>query len=99
MGRRQFGREFELEAVRLVRKRGVSVAQASRDLDVGENVLRRWIKELTSDPGQAFPGQGQLKPERDILRRAAAYGRTAPGGSGMTCWPRVPRADCIASSG
>ena len=27
---------------------GVSVVQASRDLDVGENILRRWIKELTS---------------------------------------------------
>ena len=26
--------------------RGVSVVQASRDLDVGENVLRRWIKEF-----------------------------------------------------
>ena len=75
MGRRQFGREFKLEAIRLVRERGVSVAQASRDLDVGENVLRRWIKELTSDPDQAFPGQGQLRPEQqeiDRLRREVA---------------------------
>jgi hypothetical protein len=31
MGRRSFGREFKLEAVRLVRERGVSVAQAARD--------------------------------------------------------------------
>ena len=52
--------------------RGVSVVQASRDLDVGENVLRRWIKEFGSDPGQAFSGQGQAKPEQqeiDRLRR------------------------------
>ena len=35
--RRQFSREFKLEAVRLVKERGVSVAQASRDLDVHEN--------------------------------------------------------------
>jgi transposase len=47
------------------------------------------MKELTSDPRQAFPGQGQLKQEqeidrlrrevaklkveRDILKKAAAY--------------------------
>jgi transposase len=75
MVRRQFSREFKLEAVRLVKERGVSVVQASRDLDVGENVLRRWIKELTLDPGQAFPGQGQVKPEQqeiDRLRREVA---------------------------
>ncbi len=75
MGRRQFSREFKLEAVRLVIERGVSVVQASRDLDVGENILRRWIKELTADPGQAFPGQGQVKPEQqeiDRLRRKVA---------------------------
>ena len=31
-------REFKLEAVRLIRERGVSVTQAARDLDVGEGV-------------------------------------------------------------
>jgi len=75
MGRRLFSRKFKLEAVRLVKERGVSVVQASRDLDIGENILRRWIKELTADPGQAFPGQGQVKPEQqeiDRLRREVA---------------------------
>jgi transposase len=64
-----FGREFKLEAVRLVRDRGVTVAQASRDLDVGENVPRRWMRELASDPQQAFPGQGQMKPEQMEIER------------------------------
>ena len=67
-----FSREFKLEAVRFVRERGVSVVQASRNLDVGENVLRRWVKELSADPTQAFPDQGQMKPEQleiDRLRR------------------------------
>ena len=41
MGRRSFSREFKLEAVRLVRERGVSAAQASRDLGVHENVIRK----------------------------------------------------------
>jgi len=50
MQRRQFSREFKLEAVRLVRERGVSVAQAARDLDVHENVLRKWIRQQEADP-------------------------------------------------
>ncbi|SFK92764.1 Transposase [Methylorubrum salsuginis] len=41
MQRRKFGREFKIEAVRLVRERGVSVAQAARDLDVHETMLHR----------------------------------------------------------
>jgi transposase len=87
MGRRRFDRAFKLEAVKLVRERGVSVAQAARDLDLHEDVLRKWIKDFTADPQHAFPGQGQMKPEqqelrrevirlkaeRDILKKAAAY--------------------------
>ena len=53
--RRQFSREFKFEAVRLVRERGVSVAQAARDLEVHENVLRKWVREPTVDPQHAFP--------------------------------------------
>lgn len=36
MARRQFSREFKVEAVWLVKERGVAVVQASRDLDVSE---------------------------------------------------------------
>jgi len=67
--RRQFSREFKLEAVRLVKERGVSVAQAARDLDVHENVLRKWIRELAGDPKQAFPGKGVMKPEQAEIER------------------------------
>ena len=69
MQRRKFSREFKLEAVRLVKDRGVAVAQACRDLDLHENVLRKWIKEFGSDPVQAFPGHGQMKPEQLEIAR------------------------------
>ena len=89
MERRKFTREFKLEAVKLIRERGVAYAQASRDLGVHQTVLRSWVKAL-DDPAHAFPGHGQLKPEqaeiarlkrevtklkaeRDILKKAAAY--------------------------
>ena len=75
MQRRKFSREYKLEAVKLVRERGVSVAQAARDLDVHENVLRKWVKEHGADPKQACPGYGQMKPEQleiERLRREVA---------------------------
>jgi transposase len=69
MGRRRFGREFKLEAVKLVRERGVTVAQAARDLDLHENLLRKWVKDFAADPQHAFPGQGQMKPEQLEIER------------------------------
>jgi transposase len=69
MERRSFTREFKLEAVRLVKERGVSVAQAARDLDVHGNMLRKWIRDFEADPQQAFPGQGQMKPEQLEIER------------------------------
>ena len=69
MGRRSFSREFKLEAVRLVRERGVSVAQAARDLELHPNMLRNWVRELAADPSHAFPGQGRMKPEQAEIER------------------------------
>jgi transposase-like protein len=64
MERRKFTREFKLEAVRLIKERGVSYTQASHDLSVHQSQLRSWVKALAADPQQAFPGQGQMKPEQ-----------------------------------
>jgi transposase len=61
MGRRSFTREFKLEAVRLVRERGVTISQASRDLGLHVNVLRKWVKDATEDVLQAFPGRGKQR--------------------------------------
>ena len=63
MTRRKFSREFKIEAVRLVTDRGVAVAQAARDLDVAESVLRRWMRELTAPSAAAFPGNGQMRAD------------------------------------
>ena len=61
--RRMFTREFKLEAVKLVSERGVRVAQAARDLGIGENVLGRWVREAASGKGSALPGRGVMKAE------------------------------------
>ena len=69
MERRRHGREFKLEAVRLVRERGVSIAQAARDLGIHANLLRNWVKAFADDPQHSFPGHGQMKPEQAEIAR------------------------------
>jgi transposase-like protein len=64
MQRRKFTREFKLEAVRLIRDRGVSFNRASEDLGVHVSQLRDWVKKYGDDPQHAFPGNGQMKPEQ-----------------------------------
>ena len=59
MERRKYSREFKLEAVNLVKQRGVSIVQASRGLDVRHTVLMRWIKELGADPHMRFRALGR----------------------------------------
>ena len=59
--RRTFSREFKLEAVRLVTEHGVALAQAAKDSDVHENVLRKWVREPRDEPQEAFPGNGKQK--------------------------------------
>ena len=65
----------KLESVNMVLIRGVSIAQAARDLDINENVLSRWIREFKQIEQQAFPGHGIQKPddaEVTRLRREVA---------------------------
>jgi transposase len=71
---RRFGREFKIEAVRLIGERGVSVAQAARDLDIHENVLRKWAKEFAA------------APDRACFNGPARAGSVNPG----MAWPAAP---------
>src|SRR3981081_4057111 len=73
MRRRKFSREFKIEAVRLVGERGVSAAQAARDLHVHENVLRKWVKEFGSDPVQAFQAHSSIFERSSLSNRATFH--------------------------
>jgi transposase len=53
--RRKFSREFKLEAVKMVKYRSVAARQVSRDVDINENMLRRWIKKFSEDPHEKIP--------------------------------------------
>jgi transposase-like protein len=55
MERRRFTREFKLEAVRLIKQRSVSYAQASKDLGVHPTQLRTWGKLWRMIRSMRFP--------------------------------------------
>ena len=73
MVRRWHGREFKLEAVRLV-KGGQSMAATAKILGIAEQTLHNWIKadrqgRLTG-PGTDLPGFfGPIVPGKMALRR------------------------------
>ena len=69
--RRNYTAEFKREAVKLVRG-GMSSSEVGRDIGVRGNLVSRWVREESTDAVQAFPGQGQMKPddaELDRLRK------------------------------
>ena len=64
--------EFKRAAVQMVTDQKLSVAEAARRLDVGENLLREWRKAFLTRGDTAFPGHGHLPPAEDELRRLRA---------------------------
>ena len=67
--RRQYTREFKMEAVRLLETIGKSASELERELGLGKGNLWRWKKKFAADGEQAFPGHGRLTPEQEEIRR------------------------------
>ena len=86
---RRFTKEFEDEAVRLVRTSGRTQREIAEDLGVGLSTLVRWLgrsrdRAVESPGGSASPDVAAelkrmrreneiLRQERDILKRATAF--------------------------
>jgi len=88
MKRKQYTKEFKLEAVKLAEK--IGVPRAAADLGVIENLLYRWRKAAETEGVDAFRGNGRLterdeelrklrqenkilKQEREILKKATSF--------------------------
>ncbi len=67
-------RERALEAVRLIKNRGVSYVQASQDLSVHTSQLRDWVKKFSDDPQHAFPSirAGARREAESCPRRSSS---------------------------
>ena len=64
--RRTFTDAFKTETVELVRSSGKTIAQISRDLDLTETAVRRWVEQTAIDAGQRY---GLTTTEREELAR------------------------------
>ena len=86
--RRTFTEEFRAGAVRLVLDEGKTVAQVARDLDLTASALANWVERARADRTNGKTGltseeraelaqlrkeNRQLRMERDILKKAAAF--------------------------
>ena len=69
--RRRFNVEFKQEALRLVRERGVSVAQAAEEMEIHQNMLRTWLKAV-----------GPIN-----VQRLSVYRVSVQSGAGHSCRP------------
>ena len=68
--RKQYTKEFKLDAISLVLDQGLTIAEAARSMEIRANMLGRWIKENEADNnGQAFRGNGKLTPDQEEIRR------------------------------
>ena len=85
--RRSFTPEFKAEVVALARRGDHSIAQISRDMDLVESVISRWVVQAEVDEGR-LPGMTSaeheeitslrrrvrvLEEEREILKKAARF--------------------------
>jgi transposase len=62
--RRSFSPEFKREVVSLVLDQGYKVSDVCGQFDLGENLLRRWIKQVRFERDGGVPEAGALTAEQ-----------------------------------
>ena len=67
--RKQFSKQFKIDAVKLVTEQGYNVSEAARNLGIHHSSLKRWKKQFETSGNQAFPGKGRISPEKEELDR------------------------------
>jgi transposase-like protein len=87
--RRKFEPDFKAEAVRLVLEEGRTINAVAKSLDIYPSSLSDWVRQAEIDRGKGPPGalkseeldelrrlrkeNRELKMEREILKKAAAF--------------------------
>ena len=67
--RRQYTKEFKIEAVRLKVEEGRPISDVARELGTAQSLLHRWKKKSEEGKIDPFPGKGRLSPEDEELRQ------------------------------
>jgi transposase len=69
MNRRQYTREFKIEAVQLSEESDRPIIDVANDLGIHPNTLYKWRKQLLEEGEEAFPGHGKMKASDEEVRR------------------------------
>lgn len=67
--RQKYNKEFKAEAVKLVKKMGMSARQVGADLGVHSTLISRWVKEWEKNEQHAFPGKGKRDTRDEAVRK------------------------------
>ena len=67
--RKTYTKEFKIEAVRLLKRSGRSQEAIAEELGTSSSSLSRWKKKYSEDGEDAFPGRGNLTPEKERIRQ------------------------------
>ena len=67
--RKQYTKEYKVEAVRLIVDEGRSLSEVARELGTAQSLLHRWKKKSEEGKIDPFPGKGRLSPEDEELRQ------------------------------
>ena len=70
--RRTFSTEFKLDAAKLVVEQKYTFPEASRSLGIGENALRRWVKQLDQEQAGLTPKSKALTPDQQRIQELEA---------------------------
>jgi transposase len=68
-GKRQYTREFKLEAVRLYESSGKSLRVIEQELGITPYLLAKWVQQFRQGEQDAFPGKGKVRESDVELQR------------------------------
>jgi transposase len=69
MGIGKFDRAFKEAVVKLYEARERTAQSLASEIGVHVNTIYKWAEEYASDPENAFPGKGHMKPDEEEARR------------------------------
>jgi transposase len=73
--RRKFDASFKLKVVQLIKDQGLSVSQVCQDMNLGETVVRRWLRQVDAElAGKTDIGK-PLTAEQQRIRQLEAENR------------------------
>ena len=67
--RKNYSKQFKIDAVKLVTEQGYNVSEAARNLGIHHTSLRHWKKQFETDGNQSFSGKGNMNSEEKELYR------------------------------